>query len=244
MASSYDHVARAFTDYARGLAAPDPPLMCAVPSVLDRTLAPRTATRCGSPNGRPHACGTRRLRPNARPVQTEMVEVFCRYAPDTAGLIVDRAVTTPADRQAITGNLNGNPFQLDMSLDQSLRFRRCRGSPTTRRPSAACTSPAAARIPAGVSPACPATTLRTSSSAGAAGQSAPAGGRRAHGPATASGRVDVSRLARAAEGGVSLVARVIEISGPIRPGMWDYNALDLGGATLPRVRPPAASIPE
>jgi beta-carotene ketolase (CrtO type) len=52
-----------------------------------------------------------------------MVDVFTRYAPDTAALIVDRAVTTPADRQAITGNLNGNPFQLDMSLDQSLRFR-------------------------------------------------------------------------------------------------------------------------
>lgn len=31
------------------------------------------------------------------------------------------------------------------------------------------------------------------------------------------------------------MARVIEISGPIRPDMWDYNALDLNGATLPAV---------
>src|SRR6185437_3051745 len=57
----------------------------------------------------------------------EMVEVFARYAPNTADLIVGRRITTPADRQAITGNLNGNPFQLDMSLDQSLRFRPAPG---------------------------------------------------------------------------------------------------------------------
>jgi len=41
------------------------------------------------------------------------------------------------------------------------------------------------------------------------------------------------------------VARVIEISGPITHGMWDYNSLDLGGATLPAVSvTPRASIPQ
>jgi kynurenine formamidase len=41
------------------------------------------------------------------------------------------------------------------------------------------------------------------------------------------------------------VARLIEISGPITHGMWDYNSLDLGGATLPAVSVTRrASIPE
>ena len=41
------------------------------------------------------------------------------------------------------------------------------------------------------------------------------------------------------------MARLIEISGPITHGMWDYNSLDLGGATLPAVSVTRrASIPE
>jgi kynurenine formamidase len=41
------------------------------------------------------------------------------------------------------------------------------------------------------------------------------------------------------------VARVIEISGPIRRDMWDYNVLDLNGVTLPAVSVRRlASIPE
>ena len=38
--------------------------------------------------------------------------------------------------------------------------------------------------------------------------------------------------------------RVIDISGPIEQGMWDYNVIDLGGAVLPPVAvDPVASIP-
>ena len=41
------------------------------------------------------------------------------------------------------------------------------------------------------------------------------------------------------------LARLIEISGPITHAMWDYNSLDLGGATLPAVSVTRrASMPE
>jgi beta-carotene ketolase (CrtO type) len=123
MANSYEHVADAFNDYARGLVAPDPPLMCAVPSVLDPTLAPEGAHTLWLSQWTPAELWHTASAAEREACADQMVDVFARYAPDTAGLIVDRAVTTPADRQAITGNLNGNPFQLDMSLDQSLRFR-------------------------------------------------------------------------------------------------------------------------
>jgi len=127
MAESYEHVARAFTDYARGIAAPDPPLMCAVPSVLDRTLAPENGQTLWLSQWTPARLWHTASEAEREACADEMVEVFARYAPNTADLIVGRRITTPADRQAITGNLNGNPFQLDMSLDQSLRFRPAPG---------------------------------------------------------------------------------------------------------------------
>ena len=52
-----------------------------------------------------------------------MLETFCRYAPGTESLVIDRHITTPTDRERITGNLDGSPFHLDMTLDQSLAFR-------------------------------------------------------------------------------------------------------------------------
>jgi len=127
MASSYEHVARAFTDYARGIAAPDPPLMCALPSVLDRTLAPEGGQTLWLSQWTPAHLWHTASEAEREACADEMVDVFARYAPNTAGLIVGRRITTPADRQAITGNLNGNPFQLDMSLDQSMRFRPAPG---------------------------------------------------------------------------------------------------------------------
>jgi beta-carotene ketolase (CrtO type) len=123
MANSYDHVAGAFNDYARGVVAPDPPLMCAVPSVLDPTLAPDGGHTLWLSQWTPAGLWHTASESEREACADQMVEVFAKFAPNTAGLIVDRAVTTPADRQAVTGNLNGNPFQLDMSLDQSLRFR-------------------------------------------------------------------------------------------------------------------------
>jgi beta-carotene ketolase (CrtO type) len=123
MANSYDHVATAFNDYARGVVAPDPPLMCAVPSVLDPTLAPDGGHTLWLSQWTPARLWHTASAPEREACADRMVEIFARYAPNTADLIVDRAVTTPADRQAVTGNLNGNPFQLDMSLDQSMRFR-------------------------------------------------------------------------------------------------------------------------
>jgi beta-carotene ketolase (CrtO type) len=123
MAASYEHVADAFNAYARSHAPSDPPLMCAVPSVLDPTLAPEGGHTLWLSQWTPARLWHTASEAEREACADQMLEVFTRYAPNTAELVVDRAITTPADRQAITGNMNGNPFQLDMSLDQSMRFR-------------------------------------------------------------------------------------------------------------------------
>ena len=123
MAASYEHVAEAFNAYARNHAPSDPPLMCAVPSVLDPTLAPEGGHTLWLSQWTPARLWHTASEAERETCADQMLEVFTRYAPNTADLVVDRAITTPADRQAITGNMNGNPFQLDMSLDQSMRFR-------------------------------------------------------------------------------------------------------------------------
>jgi phytoene dehydrogenase-like protein len=52
-----------------------------------------------------------------------MIETFARYAPGTEDLVIDRVITSPIDRERATGNVGGNPFHLDMTVDQSLSFR-------------------------------------------------------------------------------------------------------------------------
>jgi beta-carotene ketolase (CrtO type) len=124
MAYSLEHVASAFQHYERGEdAPPDPPLMCALPSVLDRSLAPEGGQTLWLSQWTPPELWRDADAATRNTTADRMFDVFARYAPNTRDLVVDRAITSSADREAITGNLNGSPFQLDMSLDQSLRFR-------------------------------------------------------------------------------------------------------------------------
>jgi beta-carotene ketolase (CrtO type) len=120
---SMEHVSEAFRYYMAGEMAPDPPLMAALPSVLDRTLAPEGCQTLWLSQWMPAGIWREASDSTRNECADRMVEVFSRYAPNTAGLVIDRAITTPIDREMVTGNWNGHPFQLDMTLDQSMRFR-------------------------------------------------------------------------------------------------------------------------
>jgi beta-carotene ketolase (CrtO type) len=123
IAASLEHVAAAFNYYERGEDPPDPPLMSAVPSVLDPTLAPVGSHTLWLSQWTPPRLWQSADIGSREACADRMIEIFSRYAPNTTDLVIGRAITSPVEREARTGNLNGSPFQLDMSLDQSLRFR-------------------------------------------------------------------------------------------------------------------------
>jgi beta-carotene ketolase (CrtO type) len=118
-----EFVSEAFRYYMAGEMAPDPPLMAALPSVLDRTLAPEGCHTLWLSQWMPAGIWREASDSTRNQCADRMVEMFNLYAPNTAGLVIDRAITTPIDREMVTGNWNGHPFQLDMTLDQSMRFR-------------------------------------------------------------------------------------------------------------------------
>jgi phytoene dehydrogenase-like protein len=105
-----------------------------VPSVLDASLAPAGQHTLWLSQFNPGAYWKTAHERDREACADSMIEAFCRYAPGAASLVVDRHITTPADRERITGNLNGNPFHLDMTLDQSLAFRPVVGMSDYRTP--------------------------------------------------------------------------------------------------------------
>jgi beta-carotene ketolase (CrtO type) len=108
--------------------------MAAVPSVLDPTLAPAGQHTLWLSQFNPGAYWKTASARDRELCADSMIEIFCRYAPGTEDLVLDRHITTPADREQITGNINGHPFHLDMTLDQSLAFRPVVGMSGYRTP--------------------------------------------------------------------------------------------------------------
>lgn len=134
IAPTLEHVQRAFHHYAEGKWTPDPPLMAAVPSVLDASLAPAGQHTLWLSQFNPGAYWKSADEREREACADSMIETFCRYAPGTESLVLDRHITTPADRERITGNLDGSPFHLDMTLDQSMAFRPVVGMAGYRTP--------------------------------------------------------------------------------------------------------------
>lgn len=123
LAPSLEYVERAWTAYERDEVADEPPIMCALPSILDATLAPEGRHTLWLSQFNPVERWRHADASDREACADRMIEVFARYAPGTADLVIDRAITTPIDREAVTGNVGGNPFHLDMTVDQSLSFR-------------------------------------------------------------------------------------------------------------------------
>jgi beta-carotene ketolase (CrtO type) len=123
LSPSLEYVEHAWAAYERDDVADDPPVMCALPSILDGTLAPTGQHTLWLSQFNPVGRWRRADRSEVEACADRMIEVFARYAPGTEDLVIDRWITTPIDREAVTGNVGGNPFHLDMTVDQSLSFR-------------------------------------------------------------------------------------------------------------------------
>lgn len=110
-------------------ALPDPmPVMFALPSASDPTMAPegcsvgwvsafvpaRRADGRAWPDGNDEAAGA-------------ALATVERFAPGTRARIVEALVTGPAEWEARTGNPGGNPNHLDLTLDQMLGSRPAAG---------------------------------------------------------------------------------------------------------------------
>lgn len=134
LAPSLEAVERAWNAYEEGRLDDDPPLMCALPSILDSTLAPAGQHTLWLSQFNPGPLWETSSDAAREACADTMIEAFARYAPDVRDLIIDRAITTPYDRERETGNRHGNPFHLDMTVDQSLGFRPVVGLADYRTP--------------------------------------------------------------------------------------------------------------
>ncbi len=120
---SLEYLETAWNFYERGEFPPEPSVMCAVPSVLDPGLAPEGGHTLWLSQWNPADLWRTAGQADRDACADTMLDAFERYAPGTREMVVGRRITTPIDRERITGNTGGNPFHLDMTLDQSLSFR-------------------------------------------------------------------------------------------------------------------------
>jgi beta-carotene ketolase (CrtO type) len=110
-------------------ALPDPmPVMFAIPSASDPTMAPEgravgwvsAFVPARRADGRPWPEG------NDEAARAALATVE-RFAPGTASRITRTMITGPAEWEARTGNPGGNPNHLDLTLDQMLGSRPAAG---------------------------------------------------------------------------------------------------------------------
>lgn len=134
LAPSLEYVERAWSSYERDEVAEEPPVMCALASILDPSLAPAGKHTLWLSQFNPVERWRKADRAEIEACAERMVETFAQYAPGTLDLVLDRAITTPIDRERDTGNTGGNPFHLDMTVDQSMSLRPTVGLHRYRTP--------------------------------------------------------------------------------------------------------------
>ena len=130
-----DHYAEAMRSILAGQLPDRLPMMAAIPSIADPTLAPPgkavlwlsafVPARWQDGNTWPDA--------NARVTET-MLESFERFAPGTREKIIAVQATGPAEWEKRTGNPAGNPNHLDMTVDQLFTLRPSPGLSNYRTP--------------------------------------------------------------------------------------------------------------
>ncbi len=134
LAPSLAYVERAWRSYERDEVGEETPVMCALPSILDPSLAPAGKHTLWLSCFNPVERWRRADHAEVQAAADRMVETFAEYAPGTLDLVLDRAITTPVDRERDTGNTGGNPFHLDMTVDQSMGLRPVVGLHRYRTP--------------------------------------------------------------------------------------------------------------
>jgi beta-carotene ketolase (CrtO type) len=131
----HGHFASAMREICAGRLPADIPMMAAIPSVLDPTLAPEGKSVIWLSAFVPARWADGSSWPGANEFVAEaMLESYERFAPGTRTHVIDRQITGPAEWERRTGNPAGNPNHLDMTIDQIFGLRPAAGLAHYRTP--------------------------------------------------------------------------------------------------------------
>ena len=124
IAPSLDYVYDGWLDIVAGRPSRAPGLWCACCTALDPSLAPAGKHTLWLSQFAPFSlAGGHSWDDIKEDVADQVVDTFCKYAPNTRNAIEGRLVTSPLDWHRLTGNINGCAWHVDMELHQSWGMR-------------------------------------------------------------------------------------------------------------------------
>lgn len=102
----------------------EPGLWCACTTALDPSLAPEGKHTLWLSQFAPFKLSGGRSWDNiGEQVADQVIETFCKYAPNVRQSIIGRLVTTPLDWYRLTDNINGCAWHVDMEIHQAWGLR-------------------------------------------------------------------------------------------------------------------------
>jgi len=124
IAPSLRYVSDGWLDIASGRPSREPGLWCACCTALDPSLAPEGKHTLWLSQFAPFTLADGGSWDEIKDrVADQVVETFCRYAPNTKEAILGRLATSPLDWHRLTGNTNGCAWHVDMEMHQAWGFR-------------------------------------------------------------------------------------------------------------------------
>lgn len=124
IAPSLQYVYDGWLDIQAGQPSREPGLWCACTTALDPSLAPEGQHTLWLSQFAPfHLSGDRSWDDIREQVADQVVEAFCKYAPNVRNAILGRLITSPLDWQRLTDNPNGCAWHVDMEIHQAWGLR-------------------------------------------------------------------------------------------------------------------------
>ena len=124
IAPSLQYVYDGWIDIQAGRPSREPGLWCACCTALDPSLAPEGKHTLWLSQFAPYELAGGQTWDDLRErVADQVVDTFCRYAPNVRELILGRLVTTPLDWERLTDNPRGCAWHVDMEIHQAWGLR-------------------------------------------------------------------------------------------------------------------------
>jgi beta-carotene ketolase (CrtO type) len=124
IAPSLQYVYDGWLDIQAGKPSREPGLWCACCTALDPTLAPEGKHTLWLSQFAPYQLSGGQSWDDIRErVADEVVDTFCKYAPNVRNAIEGRLITTPLDWERLTDNPRGCAWHVDMEIHQAWGLR-------------------------------------------------------------------------------------------------------------------------
>lgn len=124
IAPSLQYVYDGWIDIQAGRPSREPGLWCACTTALDPSLAPEGKHTLWLSQFAPYELAGGHTWDDIREqVADQVVDTFCRYAPNVRDAILGRLVTTPLDWERLTDNPRGCAWHVDMEIHQAWGLR-------------------------------------------------------------------------------------------------------------------------